>query len=147
MHSTPGGTGPEHVEQLCAKLQDMPDITAPGIVSGSGYTEPAKKKAKHKGMTLYSLADWTSPMKLAGLTVADEFKFLEQSYQWVGNPHVVFNPKLYLPENITKETGPDTPVFDINGAPLAVAPTCKALADRLLSQTSCGTPFGSALYK
>jgi len=34
-----------HVEQLCAKLRDMPTIADRGIVSASGYTEAALRKA------------------------------------------------------------------------------------------------------
>src|ERR1044071_303265 len=35
-----------HVEQLIQKLRDMPDITSKAIVSASGYTKPAIRKAE-----------------------------------------------------------------------------------------------------
>jgi hypothetical protein len=125
-----------HIEQLCAKLRDMPDILAPGIVSSSGYTEPATRKATHNGVTLYSLCDWTAPMKLGGVMLSDELKFREQTYKWVTMPHIQFNPNLHLPDSIKKQIEPDTPVFDRNGIPLLHTPTYRALADNLASQTT-----------
>jgi hypothetical protein len=50
------------VEQLCAKLKDMPRVTHPAIVSASGYTEAAIKKAKSHGVELYQLGPWTRPV-------------------------------------------------------------------------------------
>ena len=45
------------VEQLCAKLKDMPGITHRSVVSASGYTAPAIQKAQHHGMELWELKD------------------------------------------------------------------------------------------
>ncbi len=44
-----------HVEQLCAKLNDMPEITNRGIISGSSYTKPAVRKAKRENVELFEL--------------------------------------------------------------------------------------------
>ena len=49
-----------HVEQLCIKLNDMPAISHKAIVSASGYTKPAHKKAEAHGVTLYSLIPWSN---------------------------------------------------------------------------------------
>ncbi len=125
-----------YVEQLCAKLRDMPEIVVRGIVSGSGYTEPATRKADHNGVTLYSLCDWTAPMELAGVTLSDEFKFHERTYQWTRGPHVTLDPNLRLSESIAEQLVPDTPVFDRNGAPLIHTPTCRGLCDSLASRTT-----------
>lgn len=46
------------VEQIIAKLQDMPVLTKHALVSSSGFTEPAKKKALHYGLDLYHFRDW-----------------------------------------------------------------------------------------
>jgi hypothetical protein len=43
------------VEQLCAKLNDMSSITHRAIVSTSGFTAPAKRKAESHGVELYTL--------------------------------------------------------------------------------------------
>jgi hypothetical protein len=52
------------VEQLSGKLNDMTSITHRAIVSSSGFTEGAKRKAEHRGVDLYTLEDWTTPIEL-----------------------------------------------------------------------------------
>jgi hypothetical protein len=51
------------VEQLAMKLKDMASITHRAIVSASGYTDGARKKAKKHGITLYQLEPWTKPLQ------------------------------------------------------------------------------------
>jgi hypothetical protein len=46
------------VEQLCIKFKDMPSIKKGGIVSASGYTRDAIKKAKYHSIDLYEFKDW-----------------------------------------------------------------------------------------
>ena len=46
------------IEQLCLKFMDMPQITHRSIFSTSGYTDAAKKKAKHHSVELYTLKPW-----------------------------------------------------------------------------------------
>jgi hypothetical protein len=50
------------VEQLCAKLGDMTSITHRSIVSSSGYTGPAIKKAKAHNVGLFTWKPWTKPL-------------------------------------------------------------------------------------
>jgi hypothetical protein len=50
------------VEQLCMKFMDMPDVTHRAIVSASGYTANAKKKAKAHGVELFERKEWTRPV-------------------------------------------------------------------------------------
>lgn len=50
--------GTQTVEQLIGKLNDMPSITRKAIVSSSGYTAPAKSKAKYHGVELLTLREW-----------------------------------------------------------------------------------------
>jgi len=50
--------GSEVVEQLAQKMKDMPTITHRAIVSASGFTRPAVKKAKKHGVELYELKEW-----------------------------------------------------------------------------------------
>lgn len=50
------------IEQLCIKLKDMPSITHPAVVSASGFTAPAIKKAERHGVELYKLSPWTRPV-------------------------------------------------------------------------------------
>ena len=51
------------VEQLCMKFMDMPSVTHRSIVSASGYTAPARKKAEKHGITLYEFKAWTRPLQ------------------------------------------------------------------------------------
>jgi hypothetical protein len=51
------------VEQLCAKLNDMPDVTHRAVVSSSGFTEGAIAKAASHNVELYELKVWTEPIK------------------------------------------------------------------------------------
>ncbi len=47
-----------HVEQLGAKLRDMPALETRGIVSASGYTDPALKKCEAYGVRALCLQRW-----------------------------------------------------------------------------------------
>ena len=48
----------EDVEQLCAKLNDMPSLTHRGIVSASGYTDKGRRKAEAHDVELLRIEDW-----------------------------------------------------------------------------------------
>jgi hypothetical protein len=50
------------VEGLCAKLADMPQLTSRAIVSTSGFTEAAQKKAAARGVELYTMDSWNEPV-------------------------------------------------------------------------------------
>lgn len=50
-----------HVEQLCMKFEDMPSIVEKSIVSTSGYTKSAIKKAKKHDVALLEIVDWPHP--------------------------------------------------------------------------------------
>jgi hypothetical protein len=52
------------VEQLCSKLQDMPQVTHPAIVSSSNYTDGAINKALTHKVALYVMKPWTEPIAL-----------------------------------------------------------------------------------
>lgn len=50
------------VEALCMKLLDMPNLTHRAIVSTSGFTAQAVKKATKHGITLYQFKPWAQPL-------------------------------------------------------------------------------------
>ena len=52
------------IEQLCGKLADMSSVTNRAIVSSSGFTDSAKRKAEHRGVDLYTLEKWATPIDL-----------------------------------------------------------------------------------
>src|SRR6185295_17033603 len=58
------------VEQLAAKFRDMPSINHKAIVSASGFSKPAVKKAGAHGVELFTFAEWLNPM-----TGFDHLKF------------------------------------------------------------------------
>jgi len=75
------------VEQLSAKMKDMPEITHRAIVSSSGFTEPARRKAAAHQVTLYELKRWTRP-------VNEQFPSFSTSS---GNiEHVFITGRIYL---------------------------------------------------
>lgn len=51
------------IEQLTLKLNDMPSVTHKAVVSASGFTDGAKAKAKHHGVTLFEIRPWTRPLQ------------------------------------------------------------------------------------
>lgn len=84
--------GSEHVEQLTQKLRDMPAITARGIVSASGFTKPATRKAEHHGIDLYELADWV-PATGFDYFKAETCPAARETYRWIGNVEARINPQ------------------------------------------------------
>lgn len=53
----------KRVDTLCMKLLDMPELTHRAIVSTSGFSEPAIKKATKHGISLYQFKPWTQPVE------------------------------------------------------------------------------------
>ena len=77
------------VEQLCMKLADMPALTHRAIVSSSGFSEGAKSKALHHGVTLYEMTPWNRPLQeqfpeltMHG-TIEECFGMMQSSLFWV----------------------------------------------------------------
>jgi hypothetical protein len=51
------------IDALVTKFDDMPSVTHRAIVSTSGFSEPAIKKAEHHGVDLYVIKPWTEPLE------------------------------------------------------------------------------------
>ena len=93
--------GSEHVEQLAQKLTDMPSITGRGIVSASGFTKPAIRKAAHHSVELYELADW-NPATGFDYFQAGTCPATRETYRWIGNVDACINPRRkHTPEERT----------------------------------------------
>jgi hypothetical protein len=82
----------EQVEQLVQKLWDMPSITHRAIVSASGFTKPAIRKAEHHNVDLYELKDW-HPATSFDYFKAETVPASRETYGWVGNVEVRINPE------------------------------------------------------
>src|SRR5947209_7781585 len=69
------------VEQLCAKFKEMPGLTSHAIVSASGYTKPAIRKARRHAVIPWSFESLDDPS-----TGIDQVRWFES----VGQPEVTF---------------------------------------------------------
>jgi hypothetical protein len=69
------------VEQLCSKLKTMAGLTSHAIVSASGYTKPAIRKARYHAVVPWSFEPLADPSK--GI---DQVRWFES----VGQPEVTF---------------------------------------------------------
>ena len=78
----------EQVEQLVIKFQDIPQITHKAIVSASGFTPAAVKKAHHHKVDLIEFATWTDRNGVFGLTFHEKFHVFHRDFHWQGNPVV-----------------------------------------------------------
>jgi Restriction endonuclease len=106
------------IEQLCGKLADMSSVTNRAIVSSSGFTDSAKRKAEHRGVELYRLEKWATPIDLdfprfglKGLP-EDAIPFSQRLLCWYGE-------KLNLVAPATRRSfriANTDPLFDSTGA-------------------------------
>jgi hypothetical protein len=126
------------VEQLAIKLKDMPEVTHRAIVSTSGYSEPAIKKAQNHGVDLYVIKEWTTPLEerfpdLAPMTGAptEVIKSAQFLLTW---------PKRYF--WLTIADAPDfqidvkDPLFDAQGKKHSVYPDYGTFAEEMLVRST-----------
>jgi len=93
-----------HIEQLAAKLNDMPDISHRSVVSASGYTGSARKKAKAHGVDLFKLIPWNNTMEgFEHIRFPPDFFIKEKALTWAGRPLITFNPSEYIPDKIRNQ--------------------------------------------
>jgi hypothetical protein len=79
------------VEGLAQKLNDMPEITHRAIVSASGFTRPAIRKARYHGIDLYELKTWR-PEERFDFFQCEPLPAVREQYGWSGTPDVCINP-------------------------------------------------------
>ncbi len=80
--------GSPEVEQLCIKFKDMHSVIRGGIVSASGYSEPAIRKAKYHGIDLYEFKDWNfRGGELSHLKFSENFCLHETVIEWISPPN------------------------------------------------------------
>jgi hypothetical protein len=119
-----------HVEQLCIKLNDMPEISHKSIVSASGYTRPARKKADAHGVNLYSLIPWNNTIEgFEHIQFAPNFVMQQQTLSWVSQPSVTFGLDVLDPNQLIR-INKDTPVCNLARDELELR-TLQQLSDRL----------------
>ncbi|TWS17773.1 MULTISPECIES: restriction endonuclease [Tsukamurella] len=126
------------VEALVAKFNDMPSVTHRAIVTTSGYTEPAIRKAAHHGVDLYVIADWVKPLEEQFPELAPMGGKPEEAIRGM---HFFLNWKdwsvwLGMEGNVPNFTiDANAPIFDETGRPLDFAPTYSALVKKALMRS------------
>ncbi|MBI2925458.1 MAG: hypothetical protein HYY24_07110 [Verrucomicrobia bacterium] len=123
-----------HVEQLAAKLNDMPSIARRAIVSASGYYRPAIKKAEAHKIELYELCDWDVNQGEFEHFKADLLPFTQTSLEWIAAPHVRLNPTQKCDDVVRAEVRGDLPVYFRSGQVNPEAPDLDHLLKNLRSQ-------------
>jgi len=106
------------VEQLIAKLTDMPTVTHKAIFSTAGYTDGARTKAQKRGVNLYTLQSWENPIGIdfpdfSGVGTPGEFLSCFRShllywhqFKCIYNlPSITMQPALHLATRTVDETG------------------------------------------
>jgi restriction endonuclease len=122
--------GTPTVEQLIAKLNDMPSITRKAIVSSSGYAAPAKAKAAYHGIELLTLREWRRGERV--------YSFLNPEFSAAVEFHLsgwVQPPEVRV-ETDREEAGklPSTAlVLDRQGNPLTLGQVIDQLSARVLT--------------
>jgi len=98
--------GTDIVEGLCCKLGDMPTVSTKAIVSLSGFTAPAVKKAESHGVVCLDLKRGTLPPFRTNLSRLKEIEI--RTPEWTDGPHVKFiterNPTPAERAVLTKKT-------------------------------------------
>jgi hypothetical protein len=112
------------VEQLCAKLNDMPGLTMRAIVSAKGFSKTAIRKAKKHGVKLFEFREWKESVK-AGFphtsmegSAAECMLFGQREFRWVeSNQPAQINPDDATRIEYLADIKNDMPLFQADGSP------------------------------
>lgn len=128
------------VEGICQKFADMPSITRRSIVSASGYTAPAIKKAAAHGVQCLRIMRGKVP-PFATIDLSHITEMSVACLEWREGPHVVLQPNARLSEAQRSEICELTPVvlqFGKNEPPKIR--TFRDLCDRITAKTTSEWP-------
>jgi len=115
------------VEGLCLKLHDMPEIKQRAIVSASGYTEPARRKASSHGVScLTFVRGAVPPFETIDLSQLQSITILNPV--WVSGPHVIFLPNEDFTAEEASEFGRTVEFFGENDDRVPVTHLAKTAA-------------------
>lgn len=122
-----------HVEQLVQKLNDLPDLSTRSIVSASGYTPNAIKKANAHGIELLDIVEW-SPSTHTGTNWPGLANFiLEDDYVlWIDGPHSRLQAEEGTSEELLSENWKDWDVVNQDGQGFPNITTVQSMVDRLV---------------
>jgi hypothetical protein len=142
------------IEQLCAKMNDMPSLTERSIVSASGYYSNCQGKANKHGVVLYDLLPWESavtkdfPKSNLHDTPANSLLFAQQELVWLDGVSVKVNPSDPRRE-LWIGLSDQQPILDAAGNPLGAGKDFQNLVRRTLSQAAAqlaSSPQAQAAY-
>ncbi len=108
-------------------MADMPSLKKKYIVSSSGYTDSAKRKAETHGVELLEIVDWSDPTKGFDFwnTGKENYEFSDIFFEWpVYNLNYNFDIK--QPLSVSAPGSDYTQLCDENGESL---PNIKVLKD------------------
>lgn len=106
------------VEGLCQKLIDMPSLSRRAIVSTSGYTAPALRKAQRHQVECLRLVRGQPP-RFSTIDLSQLSSFTVAYPEWKRGPHVALAPSLALTEEQRRSTTQTTPVRFATGEVVA----------------------------
>ena len=86
------------VEGLCRKLRDMPSLSTRAIVSSSGFTAPARRKATTHAVTCLTFQRGPLPPSLSSFNISQLNAITINNPEWLDGPHVVFCPEIDVSE-------------------------------------------------
>jgi hypothetical protein len=124
-----------HVEQLGAKMNDMSAITDRAIVSASGYSNPAVRKARAHGIQLLELESWDPRDDVFPTGMADWKTFREGVVAWDGF-HMYFNPKEPSSDELQAALKANSLIVDEAGRGLETPKDVFSLIDMTARQVS-----------
>lgn len=124
-----------HVEQLTAKMNDMGAITDRAIVSASGFSEPAIRKAVKHGVRCLELQAWDGSDELLPATMTQWKTFHERAVAWDGL-QVVFNPSHEPVPGLQDALDANNPLVDETGAPLEQSKDVREFVDMIAKLVS-----------
>ena len=124
-----------HIEQLTAKLNDMPDLSHRSIVSASGYTKAARKKAKAHSVDLFKLIPWNNPMEgFEHIKFPPDFFIKEIALIWADRPLLAYNPSENIPDEIRKQITKNSHIDGVKGCDGDSYKTIQQLSGKLISR-------------
>jgi hypothetical protein len=127
--------GSPDVEQLCMHFKDTPSLKRGGIVSSSGYTKPAIRKAAFHKIDLYELQDWERGQNLRHIQFDPTFKFHEVTNIFTEKPNVKYILTQMLSSEEVAAFDHNAKVLNKDGTDIPDTPTLGNLNNNLINKT------------
>lgn len=124
-----------HVEQLGAKMNDMGAITDRAIVSASGFSEPAVRKALKHGIRLLRFEEWDPWDDVFSVGMTHWKMFRERVAVWDGL-QIWFNPNEASDPELQEALESNSALVDEAGTPPEKPKNVSSLADVIARQVA-----------